>query len=90
MPPALTGYLSVRSVPKRLESRLLAEARRRRVSKSQLVIEALDRHLAPAAAQPARPDPVEFFARHRMTRSDLAALDASVAAQRQIEPALWQ
>ena len=90
MPPALTGYLSVRSVPKRLESRLLAEARRRRVSKSQLVIEALDRHLAPAAARPVRPDPVAFFARHRLTRSDLAALDASVAAQRRIEPALWQ
>ena len=90
MPPALTGYLSVRSVPKRLETRLVAEARRRRVSKSQLVIEALDRHLAPAAARPVRLDPAEFFARHRMTPADLAALDASVMAQRRIEPALWR
>ncbi len=90
MPPALTGYLSVRSVPKRLESRLVAEARRRRVSKSQLVIEALDRHLAPAAGRPARPDPAQFFAKHRMTSADLAVLDASMAAQRPIDPALWR
>ena len=90
MPPALTGYLSVRSLPKRLESRLVAESRRRRLPKSQVVIEALERHLASPAKQPARPDPAEFFSRHRMTAADLAALDDSLAGQRTIDPALWR
>ena len=90
MPSALTGYLSVRSLPKRLESRLLSESRRRRMPKSQLVIEALEHHLAQPAVRPARPDPAAFFARRRLAAADCAALDASLAAQRQIEPGLWQ
>jgi hypothetical protein len=90
MPPALTGYLSVRGLPKRIESRLVAESRRRRLPKSQVVIEALERHLAAPARRPARPDPAAFFARGRMTAADLAALDVSLAGQRAIEPTLWR
>ena len=84
----LIGYLSVRSVPPHLERKLIAESRKRHLSKSRVAIEALEEGLSRPKTEKSRRrirQLAGFF-----SRDEVKQLERQLASQRTIEPEPWQ
>ncbi len=82
------SYLSIHSLPPKLETVIVREAKRRHVTKTQIVIQALEQAFKLDSKTGRTRDVHSFFG--KMTRAEFNRFRQVTRPFSQIDPELWQ
>ena len=81
------GYLSIRNLPDRIERKIVQEAKRRHISKTEVVIELLDRGIRQSSQSKKKKSVREWAG--RLSQKDLNLVLKASKEQRVIDPEIW-